>query len=612
VVVAGNRGYAAVGQRLYVLDASAPTAAPVLGRSELLGGLIQSLTVQGNLVYASLGPAGMTTLDVADASRPHAVGHVDGQVAEVFIDGERMYLVEGTSGVRLVETANPGHELSKLPGVEFINHAVASGNYLFTVARNLVNWDITNLAAPNDLRQLADWADGVALRGTTLYAATSEEAGPGQRRGYVQAWDLTNPRRPVAQGKVPAAGQARWFGLQGDEIWMLSAERLERFDATDPVGLPKLGEAPALAESIWANRAGNQAWLAAGARGLRTIPVAGAGPEGTRLLDVPGRPESLAQADGRLYVEDAEERILIFDAANPTNGALGALAGAAESGALTAADGYLYIGTADRRLRIVDVHDAAAPRQVAEMTLPYLVTRIAVAGGYAYLATDPELRVVDVRNPAAPQTISVTRPDGGITEMALGGRWLYAVGPNTGPRPLPSLKVIDVGSPSTPRLRGFTEAKDAVAGMATADELVFVATLQVVDACRPDRPVQVARLGSTGRTRTVAADAWRVYTARRGVVGGGSLSFFDVHVPSQPVEVAQLVTADSMDGVAAQGGRFWASAREAGLLWGSSPEVYHPTPTPDLRPTATRPPDLRSGAFLPYTLSAPPARPCAP
>lgn len=600
VAVAGNRAYAGFGQRLYVLDASTPGAAPVLGMTEVLGGLVLNATVNGSLVYVALGPAGMTTVDVANPAAPRAVGHVTGNVAEVVVDGARMYLVGGTAGVKIVETANPATTLGSFG--EFVNHVAAGGDYAFTVARNLVLWDVTNPAAPRSLRELANWADGVALAGTILFATTSEESAPGERRGFVQTWDLTNPRRPVALGKVPTAGQARFTSLVGSELWVLSGQQLERFDARDPGGIPRLGSAPALTEAQQAARVADHAWLGAGAKGLRAIPLDGTGSaEGQRLIELPGRPESVAQDAGRLYVEDAEERVLIYDAANPAAGALGQVPTTAESGAMVAAGGYLYVGTSDRRLRIFDVRDPAAVRLTGELSFAQIIARLAVGGGYAYLATDPHLRVVDVRNPAAPQLIAQTQPSGGVTDLALGGRWLYATGPNTGPRPQPSLKVIDVRDPSVPRERGSTDALASTAGLATADELVFVSSLQVVDACRPDAPLQLARLSAVGRTRSVAADGWRVFTARRGLLSGGMLGFYDVHVPAAPVEVSTLNFADTVDGVSASDGHFWASAREAGLVWGTAPDVYYPTPTPDLRPTSTRPPGLLPAAYLPFS-----------
>jgi hypothetical protein len=73
---------------------------------------------------------------------------------------------------------------------------------------------------------------------------------------------------------------------------------------------------------------------------------------------------------------------------------------------------------------------------------------------------------------------------------------------------------------------------------------------------------------------------------------------------------ATLAAADSVDDVVAQGGAFWAAAREGGLLAGRSPDVYFPTPTPDLRPTPTRPPGLDQTTFLPLVRFDRYVRPC--
>jgi hypothetical protein len=605
-----GRAYVGVGQRLLVLDARSPLAPTVLGTSEVLRGLVMGVTVRDSTVYAALGTAGLAILDVSNPAAPRLASYLGGNVSQVVPDGSRLYLVGGTTGVRIVDAANPAVDLGVFGG--FVTDLAANGNLAYTVARNLVLWDVTNPAAANDLRELSNWADAVTVRGVTLYGAVSEDAGNGQRKGYVQTWDMTNIRRPVVLGRVPTAGQARFARLEGEELWVLSDSQLERFDARDPVQLPRLGSSPALQAAQEAVKVADQAYLAAGAEGLRAVPLAGGNPpEGQRLLALPGRPESLALDEARLYVEDADQRVLIYDRNDVAAGPIGQFPAAIESGALVAEAGILYLGTPDRKLRILDARDPSAVRQLAELSFGQMVARIAVADGYAYLATDPYLRVLDVRNPAAPTTVGQMIPTGGVTDLALGGHWLFVVGPNTGIQPRPSLKSIDVSYPPNPRERALIGAVSATSGIATADDLVYVSALQVVEACRPAVPYELARLQTPGRTRSLATDGWRVFAAKSGLLGGGELKLFDLHVPAHPVEAASLPLADSVDGVVAAEGHFWASARDSGLIVGLAPEVYRPTPTPNLsQPTPTRPPGLTASAFLPYVRADTPSRPC--
>jgi len=283
---------------------------------------------------------------------------------------------------------------------------------------------------------------------------------------------------------------------------------------------------------------------------------------------------------------------------------------AVEAGTLVAADGYLYFGTPDKQFKVFDVRDVGNMHEVASLTLPQLVLRVAVGGGYAYLATDPYLRVVDVRDPAHPQIVSQVQLAGGVTDLALEGSWVYAIGPNTGPRPLPSLKTVDVSEPRAPEERAVMAALSTSGGVAAQDRLVYVSGLQIVDACNPMAPTELARLTTSARSRDLAVDSWRVYLAKRGLLTGGEVQLVDARFPRRPVVAASLAAADSVDDVVAQGGAFWASAREGGLLTGLSPDVYFPTPTPDLRPTPTRPSGLDWPTYLPLLRFDRYVRPC--
>lgn len=611
VALAAGRAYVGVGRRLYILDAGNPRGPSIMGQSSPLPGMILGITVQGTTAYVSMGPDGMAILDVAAPTATRVLGMAAGNASKVVLDEPYTYVVGGTTGVRILDARDPANlqQVGSFGG--FVTDLAVGGGHAYTVARNLVVWNVTDPANPLSIRELANWADAVDLSGATLYAATSEEAPGGQRRGFLETWDVSNPRRPPFLGRVPIAGQGRFLAIEGNHAVVLSANRLQHFDASDPVSLPEIHSVPALLAAQQTATVGDHAWLAAGSQGLRAVALSGASPEeGLRLLELPGRPETVAVDGNRLYVDDADQRVLIYPADNLAGGPLGQFPAAVEAGTLVAEGGYLYMGTPNREFKIYDVSDPAAVQEVGSLTFEKTLSRVAVGGGYAYLAADPYVRVIDVRNPAAPNQIGRAEPTGGATDLALDGRWLYVTGPNTGPRPQPSLKVLDVSVPRTPQEMSMVPAKSASGAVAAGDALVFVDALQVVDACNWRAPLELARLTTDGRNRSLALDSWRLYAGKRGLLGGGELLLFDVRRPRQPAVATRLTLPDTVDSVAAGAGRFWAAAREAGLLAGASPDVYFPTPTPDLRPTATRIPALLPFAYLPVLRFDLPPRPC--
>jgi hypothetical protein len=232
------------------------------------------------------------------------------------------------------------------------------------------------------------------------------------------------------------------------------------------------------------------------------------------------------------------------------------------SGGLAVAGDRLYavlMGMAKGALWVVDVSDPAWPREVALMETEYPVTRLVVAGDYAYLLTFGRgLVVTDISDPTSPQEAAYLGSVGGDAAK-VSGPWLYTIGGGDG------LHILDIASPPDVREVGFLADPEGktdqpgqipegiksmvdlggFADVAVAGDYAYIPSrssgLRVVDVSDPSSPGEIARVES-------GWSAWRAlllgdhlfllsFYLVKGEAPGSRLEVLDISEPESPVVV---------------------------------------------------------------------------
>lgn len=618
LVVADGRAYVGIGARVYILSLDDPLNPTVLSQTEVFGGPVLDLVLDGgDTLYVALSGAGVAILDVSNRLAPTVVGRLTpgGTATRVVLVGTTAYVVMGLTGVVIADVSDRTQPRQVGHFGQFATDLVVHGDFAYMVSRTLTRWNVSDPAQPRSLDEVVNWADAVALDGDTMYVAESDEASIGLRAGRLQAFDVSGTRAARPLDVVGLAGPARHIQVNGSELLVLAGPTLHTFDIGNPGQPRQTHSVPALESAQRVAVVGNWAYLAAGGMGLRAVDRRNnSDPLGKRVLPVLGRAETLALGGGRLYVEDADLRVLVFAVNGTTLDPVGEFAASAQAGTMTVDGDYLFMSAPDRTLRIYNVKDPAAVFQVSSWPVPESsVARIGVQNGFAFLAAHPYLRIIDVRDPAHPKRVQEYGVTGGVTDLALGEGIAYVTGPATGLQPnRPSFKVVNIADPYRPRGMSVLPAISLGYGVATEDNLVYIDGLQIVDACNPSALVELSRQTTPDRNQDIAVDRGRVYLAKRGRSGGGNLRLLDARDPLHPQEIGVLQTSDTVEDVVAADGFFYASAREAGLIVGEGPAWAAPTPVPipTLSGTATPIPGLDLRIFLPRTQTGPVGRRC--
>ena len=187
---------------------------------------------------------------------------------------------------------------------------------------------------------------------------------------------------------------------------------------------------------------------------------------------------------------------------------------------------HAYVAAGDNGLLIFDLAPDLPPRLLAQMKGQGKISRLALHGGYAYLADSAgALLIVDVSNPQAPQRIAsypLTQP---LDALCVEQNRIYLVSGK-------HLSVLDVSRPQTPRQLASFTLTDAATAVQVADGYAYLALpkagLNILDVHDPSSLHEVGRF--RGEVRDLAVAQGHVYLAN-GTIG---LTVLDVSEPQAP------------------------------------------------------------------------------
>ena len=189
-----------------------PIVPPTMRLIGQLGGAVNALAVQGDTVYAGIGPR-LLVFDVSNPQQPVLLGQTP-PFAEIVQDvagrRARVYVAAGASGLRIVDVSTPTRpiELGAFATPGFASGVAAFGNYAAVADRQdgLLIVNVSNPASPTLVGSLA--TPGLALD----IAVTS---GGGPRLGVLATGEglavvsLSDPANPSAEGFFNSPGFAK-------------------------------------------------------------------------------------------------------------------------------------------------------------------------------------------------------------------------------------------------------------------------------------------------------------------------------------------------------------------------------------------------------------------
>jgi hypothetical protein len=263
---------------------------------------------------------------------------------------------------------------------------------------------------------------------------------------------------------------------------------------------------------------------------------------------------------------------------------------------------YVYMPDTASGVHVISIDSIVNSAQTVEvgfLNTPSGISRIAVAGQYAYMAAGAELLVVSVADPVNPAIVaSCDAADSAVSNVAVSGNYAYVMDFYQG------LKVISISDPLHPVVVGHCDLTGAYS-VAVSDSylcaggLASLTGLSVISVADPAHPTKVGTFDIPGDVNDMVLDGNIAYVA----VGVCGLKVVSIADPAHPLEVGYYSGfSQSGFGVALSDGYSFLADGGVGLLilqyYGSGVEESPGPQTPSHKLAATVIHALPAGAVV--------------
>ena len=478
-----------------------------------LGGMAQSVAIQGNYAYVGFG----SEFAVLDISNPAAVQRVSwlvsaGEVKDISIEGDYAYIAYGgnqdATGLQVIDIHDPTF-LASLHITEFRDCG----------------------RAPH-----------ISTQGATGYFAYAACGIMGQNEGsFVYRLDISTPSNPSIvtynyyfmssfAGITPGNG---WLYAIWEDV---SGVYLKVFDTTAPSDLVDTNTIQVANGSNAIALLDQYAFLAASGNGMQVVAISDpANPTPVITHTLPGTAQDIFIAEDFAYLAAGEAGLQIVDITDPLNPLdAGSYATGGSSTGLFISNGYAYLANMWGGFEIVQLSDLT---QAGLVELPEMFNDLAIRDPYAFVAAEDGLWIIDLADPSLPVAIAHDVTETPCLSLVLKDDYAYLACPQIG------LRIMDISNPQTPSEAGIYDLLGDSRDMVIVDQTLFVARsgLLILDISNPLAPVEISNfLVGTNNINEVAVAGDYAFLG----VDNGNLVVLDISDPFTPTETGGYDPAD--------------------------------------------------------------------
>lgn len=593
-----GRAYLASGNKLEILDVGRPQA-PQRITSFTLPGEATTVRVADGYAYLALPEAGLSIIDVRDASNIREAGRFRGEVWDLAVAQGIAYLANGATGLTVVDISTP-QAPRWLGSVNRIGKSLALSYDDGHVALRNDRSEITLIDAHNPklLKVVATHPMGHALNaialsqkqvlaGTDSTLETIDFSAPvpdvvsiganfgGSRRAvirdnilFVADWfsglhlyDISDPAAPRHLAAYHTQGSAKGVLVHGDYAFVGDDDHgVQILDISNPKQIRKVSEVatPGLAYTM--KLSGDYLYLADHRGGFHIIGVADiAHPAIIGSAPTAGKAWSLEVVDDMAYIAADDAGLLVFDVSDPQQPrqvAAHDIGGAAED--IVIRGPRAYVASFDNGLHIFDISNPPQLREISHLATPGNARGIELDGNIAYIADwTSGIQVVDIAKSRKPLLIGAYDTIGWSWGAKVQGHYAYVLDWWGG------ITVLDVSDPAAPVLAGAYHARGLTRDVVVKDSYAYVADgkngLQIFDVKTPQNPIWAAGVDMAGDAQSVWLEGKTAYVA----TGADGLAAVDISNPFEPQQLQTYTVQAEL--VRAQGNLVYAAWLQHGI-----------------------------------------------
>jgi hypothetical protein len=591
VAVQGSFAYVGVGPNLLVMNVSDPAHPSVVGQLRVLDGVVRSLTVVGNAIYAGVGYAGLRVISIAAPAKPQVVGGIDtpGFSWNVRVVGNYAYIADGDQGLRIISIADPTklREVAAYLTPGYVWDVAVAGTLAY-LADGDTGLRIINIANPANPTQVGIFSTPGYSQSVVVvdhYAYIADYA------SGLEIIDVVDPAHPSQIAVFDTPGRAHGVTVDGSYAYVADeGSGLRIISIANPAIPQEIGVSPTPLYPWGTVVVGNYAYVADRYLGLAIVDITNrASPSVVSSFATSGLALGIAAAGNYVYLAHHYSGLSIFDITNRDQPReVGIIDTHGDAEGVTVVDNFAYVANGGGGLQIINVANPSTPQVVGILDTPGDARGVAVVGNYAYLADGGSgLQIINVADPSQPSLVSSFNTEGDARSVAVVGNYAYLADGKGG------LRIIRITDPTAPQqiaVQPLPEARDVKIKGSFAYVADFNLGMRVVNIADPAHPSVVGTIDSNGDGRGVAVAGDYAFVGDKGGV-----RIFSVTNPTDPREVGSYDPPGVTWGMVIINDRVFVADGSGGLA------VLQFTKQP------------RSGiVFLPGVIRIIPAVPCDP
>ncbi|PJB00275.1 MAG: hypothetical protein CO127_08780 [Ignavibacteria bacterium CG_4_9_14_3_um_filter_36_18] len=479
-------------------------------------GFANQIRADTNKLFIADGPAGMAVWDITTPANPSQLGSyfTGGSVNGIAVDENgNVYIADQTNGVKILDVSNPatptpiGSHQTTGPALDIEvknNHA-----YVIDMFSGLRVLDVSNPANPIEV---GAFNQGGFLEGVSL---GDNYAFVGRGIDGIAVIDITNPTTPNQVGQFNTDGNARTAVQKGNFVIVADEEKGAKildfeyqpvpqpFDDYPTCGFSRnvsvLDETIATAQQSAGVSFYRFQWAATS--GYRTQIY---GNSSSQTFDIllrkrnDGKDEALT-ADGYngLRISRFENHgadVIVESTYNTPGKAMG----------VVVEGDYAYVADDFGGLRIIDISDRENPVEAGFINTIGYCQSVTIRGNYAYAACGGDgLIIIDISDPNSPVEIGSVSIGSYARRVGLNGDYAYVACGEVG------VGIIDISDPSNPVLKLVDEIDGKAVDVSILQKYMYVADedngLRIFDILNPENPLEVAQQETNGNAVGVKA-----------------------------------------------------------------------------------------------------------
>ncbi len=486
-----------------------------------LGGMAQSVAIQGNYAYVGFG----SEFAVLDISNPAQIVRIawlpaPGEVEDITILADIAYIAYW---------AGDYHSYAGRTGLEVI--------------------DIQNPAAPVSIAVQEFTGCGTNPQviiadpyAYLTYTACSVYGGIIQNNGaYLHKLDISDPTQPSIITSINYF-MSGFSGIatQNNVLYALwedvSGTYLKAYNVSDPTGLVEISTTQVISDSTAIALSGDYAFLAAAEDGMQVVEISDPfNPSPVVTHTLPGTAQDIFIAEEFAYLAAGEAGLQIVDITDPLNPYdVDTYATSDTPRDIFVSGGYAYLANGWGGFEIVQLSDLT---QAGLAELPESINDLQVREPYGYIVAEDGFWVLDLNDPGLPLAIAHDVTESPCDCLVLKDHYAYVACPQSG------LRIMDISDPQAPSEAGVYDLLGETQEMALVDQTLFVAQsgLIILDTSNSLAPVEISTFYI--QDHDVNAIAVAGDSAYLGM-DNGDLVVLDISDPYAPAQIGEYDPPD--------------------------------------------------------------------